>query len=253
MKLFFRKSGEGTPLIILHGLFGSSDNWYTLAKTFALTHTVYLPDQRNHGQSPHSDDFNYKLLTADLLEFLNEHELKNVSIIGHSMGGKAAMNFAILYPDLVEKLIVVDIVPKFYVMRYDSILQGMKALPLETLKSRTDAENILIPYVPDVSERRFIMKNLQRKADGGFEWKVNLKSLDEHMSDLGTALEYEGVFTKPSLFVKGGKSSYYKEGDEDIILKYFPQAQFKTLDTGHWVQAEKPQEFADTVLDFLNH
>jgi esterase len=252
MKLFFRSSGQGTPLIILHGLFGSSDNWHTLAKTFALTHSVFALDQRNHGQSPHSDDFNYRLLTEDLFEFVQEHKLQDVNIIGHSMGGKTAMNFAIRYPDLTRKLIVVDIVPKTYVMRHDNILEGMKALPLETLKSRDEAESILVPFVPDTGERQFIMKNLQRLPSGGFEWKVNLKALDEHMPDLGVAMEYPGTFNKPTLFVKGARSSYFKEGDENIIRTYFPNALFRTLDTGHWVQAEKPAEFAEVALSFFN-
>lgn len=252
MKLFFRSSGEGPPLIILHGLFGSSDNWHTLAKTFALTHAVYVLDQRNHGQSPHSDDFNYRLLTEDLFEFLQDHQLQSVNIIGHSMGGKTAMNFAIRYPDLTDKLIVVDIAPKTYVMRHDNILLGMMALPLETLKSRDEAESILMPFVPDISERQFIMKNLQRLPSGGFEWKLNLKSLNEHMTDLGIAMEYAGTFDKPTLFINGARSSYFKEGDEIIAKKYFPNALFKTLDAGHWVQAEKPAEFAEVALSFLN-
>jgi esterase len=251
MKLFFRLSGQGSPLIILHGLFGSSDNWYTLAKTFSLSHTVYLIDQRNHGQSPHSDDFGYELLVEDLYEFVQDHNLPKVDIIGHSMGGKTSMNFAVRYPDLVGKLIVVDIAPKLYVMRHDSILKGMKALALETLHSRSEAESLLTPYVPDMAERQFIMKNLERTASGGFSWKVNLKSLDEHMEDLGKGMVYKGTFTGPSLFVRGARSGYYKPGDEALIKEIFPAARFEELETGHWVQAEKPTEFADLALSFL--
>ena len=251
MKLFFRSSGQGAPMIILHGLFGSSDNWHTLSKTFALTHTVYVVDQRNHGLSPHSDDFNYRLLTEDLFGFIEENKLGKVNLIGHSMGGKTAMNFAIKHPDLVEKLLVVDIVPKQYKMRYDGILEGMKGLHPEALTSRKEAEAKLLPFVPDAGERQFILKNLERRAEGGFDWKVNLKSLDEHMDELGIAMEYDGTFDGPVLFVTGTKSNYFKPGDDAAVRRYFPNAAFKTLETGHWVQAEKPEEFAAIAQEFF--
>jgi len=251
MKLFFRVSGAGEPLIILHGLFGSSDNWYTLAKTFALTHKVYVVDQRNHGQSPHSDEMNYKFLTEDLFDFVTDNVLEQVDLIGHSMGGKTAMNFAVRYPEYVRKLIVVDIVPKVYEMRHDAILEGLKAIPLDSLHSRNEAETILMKYVPEFSVRQFLLKNLERVAGGGFSWKINLKALDEHMEELGRGMEYDGHFDKPTLFIKGGRSPYFAEGDENRIRKVFRLAQFQTLDTGHWVQAENPQEFARMALAFL--
>jgi len=251
MKLFFRKVGQGDPLIILHGLFGSSDNWHTLSKTFAETHTVYVIDQRNHGQSPHSDDFNYRLLTEDLFEFMQQESLEKVNLIGHSMGGKAAMNFAVKYPQRVSKLMIVDIVPKQYKMRYDNILSGMKALQPQTLTSRKEAEEKLLPYVPDPAERQFILKNLDRSPEGGFRWKVNLKSLDAHMDELGIAMEFTGTFDGPTLFLTGTGSNYFMPGDDVAVRRYFPRATFKTLDTGHWVQAEKPEEFAAVALEFF--
>ena len=252
MKLFFRESGQGPPLIILHGLFGSSDNWYTVAKTFAATHQVYLVDQRNHGQSPHSDDFNYQLLAEDLHQFVEDHGLKKAGVIGHSMGGKAAMNFAVKYPDQIEKLVVVDIVPKAYPVHHDRILAGMKALALDQLPSRNEADSMLSAYVPDASERQFLLKNLVRKTGGGFQWKINLKVIDGHMEELGEGMLYPGKFEKPTLFVFGARSTYFKPGDEDEIRKIFTRAQFVVLETGHWVQAERPAEFAKTVLDFLD-
>src|SRR6185295_3270371 len=133
MKLFYRQSGAGPPLIILHGLFGSSDNWYTLAKSFSAHFTVFLIDQRNHGQSPHSDDFDYSLLTEDLQEFIGEHKLQRPSIIGHSMGGKTAMNYAVRYGENVDKLIIVDIVPKRYPVHHDHILEGLMAVTAANL------------------------------------------------------------------------------------------------------------------------
>jgi pimeloyl-ACP methyl ester carboxylesterase len=251
MKLFFRESGQGSPLIILHGLFGSSDNWHTVAKTFAATRKVYLLDQRNHGQSPHSDDFNYRLLAGDLHQFMEDHGLERADVIGHSMGGKTAMNFAVMYPDQIEKLVVVDIVPKAYPIHHDRIVAGMKALALDQLSSRNEADAMLAPYVPDASERQFLLKNLVRKTAGGFQWKINVKAIDEHLEELGEGMQYPGKFEKPTLFIRGARSSYFKPGDEDEIRKIFPRARFVVLETGHWVQAERPVEFAQAVLDFL--
>jgi esterase len=252
MKLFFRESGQGPPLIILHGLFGSSDNWYTVAKTFSATHRVYLVDQRNHGQSPHSDDFNYQLLAEDLHQFVDDHGLKKVDVIGHSMGGKAAMNSAVKYPDQIEKLVVVDIVPKAYPVHHDRLVAGMKALSLDQVSSRNVADTMLGAFVPDATERQFLLKNLVRKTGDGFQWKINLDAIDKHLKELGEGMQYPGKFDKPTLFIRGARSTYFKSGDEDEIRKVFPRAKFVVLETGHWVQAESPVEFARVVLDFLD-
>lgn len=251
MKLFYRQSGQGEPLIILHGLFGSSDNWYTLAKTFAEQFTVYLIDQRNHGQSPHSEEFDYKLLAEDLLEFINEHNLKAVTIIGHSMGGKTAMNFAVKYPERVKKLVVVDIVPKAYPVHHDNILEGLLSLDLPNVSSRTEADELLSKYVTELDERQFLLKNLYRTSDGGFGWRPNLKSIDKHIEEIGEGMQFDGQYDGPTLFIVGARSKYFKSGDEKLIEKIFPSFTLVTLDSGHWVQAEKPKEFAETVIPFL--
>ncbi len=251
MDLFFRESGQGPALIILHGLFGSSDNWYTVAKSFSPSYKVYLIDQRNHGQSPHSDDFNYKLLTEDLREFFTAHKISSAIVIGHSMGGKTAMNFAVRYPDLVDRLIVVDIVPKSYRVHHDRLVEGMQSLPVDRLQSRTEADTLLAKNVPDLSERQFLLKNLVREPEGGFHWKLNLTAVDNHLEEIGAGMQYDGKFEKPSFFIRGKHSNYYKPGDEDLIRTIFPAARFLVLDTGHWVQAEKPAEFVQSVLEFL--
>jgi esterase len=250
MKLFFRESGKGEAMIILHGLFGSSDNWFTLAKTFAESFHVYLVDQRNHGQSPHSDDFNYKLLAEDLKEFIETNHIKEPLIIGHSMGGKAVMNFAVKYPSVAKKIVVVDIVPKRYPIHHDHILEGLTKMPLKELKSRNEADEFLNKYVPDNPERQFLLKNLVRITEGSFAWKVNVAAIDAHIEEIGEGMLYEGTCDKPSLFIKGIKSRYYKPGDEELIKKIFANAQFASIDAGHWVQAEKPVEFSKVVLDF---
>lgn len=253
MKLFFRESGQGQPMVILHGLFGSSDNWFTLAKTFAEAYHVYLVDQRNHGQSPHSDEFNYEILTEDLYEFVKEHHISNPVIIGHSMGGKTAMNFAVKYPFLVQKLIIVDIVPKTYPIHHDQILEGMDSIPLEKLQTRIEADELLSKFVPSPDTRQFLLKNLLRKpgGTGGFQWKINLAAIDNHIEEIGEGMQYEGSYNGPTLFILGAKSNYFQPGDETLISKIFPGSKLVTLDTSHWVQAEKPKEFAETVLEFL--
>lgn len=252
MKLFFREAGQGDPMIILHGLFGSSDNWYTLSKLFAAHFRVFTIDQRNHGQSPHSAGHDYKLLTEDLEEFVKEHALNKPVILGHSMGGKTAMNFAIKDPGKTGKLIVVDIMPKVNILKHDNILEGMKSLDLAKLQSRSEAEQILSKQIPNADERQFIMKNLARNDQQGFEWKINLAALDENIERMGEGLQYSGQYTGPTLFIKGAKSGYYRPGDESAVATYFPNAKWVTMDTGHWVQAEKPKEFAKVVLDWLS-
>jgi len=251
MKLHFRKSGQGKPLIILHGLFGSSDNWYSLAKVFAERFTVYLVDQRNHGQSPHTDDFNYKLLTEDLAAFIQDHTIEKPHIIGHSMGGKTAMNFAVKYPDKLDKLIVVDIAPKQYPVHHDHILDGLHEIDLHTLASRTEADQLLSRQIPEPDVRQFLLKNLARNSVSKFEWRVNIHAIDEHIEEIGAGMVYDGKFHGPALFVKGVRSNYYAAGDEENILKIFPAAQFVTLNTGHWVQAEDPKAFAKVALEFF--
>jgi esterase len=247
-------------MIILHGLFGSSDNWYSLSKIFATKYRVFTIDQRNHGQSPHSDEHDYKLLTEDLEEFVNEHHLDKPIILGHSMGGKVAMNFAIKDPGRTGKLIVVDIMPKPYPLHHDHILAGMKSLDLSKLHTRSEADEILSQKIPNVDERQFIMKNLARSSSAepgneqkGFEWKLNLNSLDANIGKMGESLQYEGQYSGPTLFIRGEKSGYYKTGDEKEVAKYFPNAKWVILDTGHWVQAEKPQEFAEVTLSWLEN
>ena len=251
MKLHFRKSGHGKALVILHGLFGSSDNWFSLAKVFAERFTVYVIDQRNHGLSPHTDDFNYSLLTEDLASFIEEHKIDRPHIIGHSMGGKAAMNFAVKYPDKLDKLIVVDIAPKQYPVHHDHILDGLHDINLNTLTSRNEADQLLSRQVPEPEVRQFLLKNLTRNSEGKFEWRVNIHSIDEHIEEIGEGMQYKGQFTGPTLFVKGERSNYYSPGDEENILNLFPAAQFVTLNTGHWVQAEDPKGFSETVFKFL--
>ena len=252
MKLFFRELGQGQPIVIMHGVFGSSDNWLTQARILSSNYRVFTVDLRNHGQSPHSDDFDYKLMVSDLEHFIKEHQLDNAVVIGHSMGGKVAMNFAIAHPDLLESLIVVDISPRSYDLEHYVILDGLKSIPIDSITSRGEADEALAKFVDEPDVRQFLLKNLQRKPEGGFTWKINLPVIDRNMSKIGHDLEFEGKFDKPTLFIRGARSKYVRDEDMKRITEIFPKATLETLDTGHWVQAEKPKEFVDLVERWLN-
>ena len=199
----------------------------------------------------HSEDFNYTLMTEDLGEFFIDHGIDKAIVIGHSMGGKTAMNFAVKFPDKVKKLIIVDITPRSYPPRHDYVVNGLRAINLATLSSRTEADEVLAKFVPSKDERQFLLKNLSRTAEGKFEWKPDVEAVSKNIGEIGKEMQYSGTYTGPSLFIRGARSNYYKPDDEANILTIFPQAQFVSIDSGHWVQAEKPLEFTQAVLDFL--
>ena len=251
MNLFYRELGQGQPMIILHGLMGSSDNWLTQARMFSESYRVYTVDQRNHGQSPHSDEFDYKVLATDLKAFVKLHELENPIVIGHSMGGKAAMNFAVSNPDMLDKLVVVDIAPVNYEVRHDHIVEGLLAIPIEQIKTRNEADEILSKHVDEVGVRQFLLKNLARN-DSGFEWKLNLGVIDKNLELIGEGMQYEGSFDKPTLFVKGRRSNYIQDQHATVIKSIFPNSELVVMETGHWVQAEQPAEFVKIVSEFLS-
>jgi esterase len=252
MKLFYRELGEGSPIVILHGVFGSSDNWFTVSKSLAEDHKVYLLDARNHGHSPRSDEFNYDVMCEDLKEFLDEHGLKDPVIMGHSMGGKTAMKFAARYPQMLSKLIVVDISTRYYKRHHDSILSGLKSIDLRQLSSRQQADEQLAKSEPDPGVRQFLLKNLYRNQNNEFDWRINLEVIDKNIDNVGEPLPDNARIAKPALFIKGSKSKYIMEEDEKSIKKIFTDVQIETIEgAGHWVQAEKPQEFIEAVKRFL--
>ena len=239
-------------MIILHGLMGSSDNWLPQAKMLGEHYHVWVVDQRNHGQSPHSNEFNYKVLSEDILNFIQEHHIDSPVIIGHSMGGKAAMNFALTHPDKLDKLIVVDIAPKAYDVRHDHIVEGLKAVPIDSVQSRQEANDALAPHISSEAVRQFLLKNLMRKPEGGFGWRINLPVIDQSLEMISGGLVDEGTFEKKTMFIRGIKSDYILDDDREAIKKIFPNSTLVTMETGHWVQAEKPEEFVQVVLSFLN-
>jgi len=251
MELHYRELGQGQPIVMLHGIFGSSDNWLTQSRMLSARFHTYAVDLRNHGQSPHDETFDYPSMVDDVAAFLNTHGIENPVLMGHSMGGKVAMNFAVAHPDKLDKLIVVDIAPKQYNMEDYVVLQGLNAIPIDSVATRQEADDALAQFVPEIDVRQFLLKNLQRKPEGGFKWKLNLPAITANIQNIGLPLHFEGTFEKPSLFVRGSKSKYIRDHDFERISAIFTAAEFRTLEAGHWVPAEKPAEFVQVVTEWI--
>lgn len=253
MELNFKTFGEGEPVIILHGLFGMLDNWQTFGKKLAEQYQVFLVDQRDHGKSPHTDDFNYKLLADDLKAFIDHQELKNVKLIGHSMGGKTVMQFALDYSELIDKMIVVDIGVKQYKGGHEKIIAALQSVPVETISSRSEVDEILSKTIDEQGVRLFLMKNLTRNPEGGYQWKMNLDLLDKNYTEIMGWNLLDSYSQVPALFVRGGKSSYILDKDHTGIFNVFPNADIQTVDdAGHWIHAEKPVELLNIVLAYFD-
>ena len=251
MELFYRKYGTGKPLVILHGLFGSGDNWMTQARMLGEHFAVYAVDLRNHGSSPHADKFSYAEMAEDVRLFLTEKVGEPAILIGHSMGGKVAMKVAGMYRDLITRLVVVDIVPKAYPLNHQHIMDALCAMETEKLSSRQEADEILGKSVTEPEVRQFFLKNLSRNPAGGFSWKMNLSVIAANRNEIFSDPMHDLFYNGPVLFVFGSRSDYYQTGDAKKIGLHFPDHQIEFLETGHWVQAEKPVEFVQLVLKFL--
>lgn len=253
MELHSTILGQGRPLLILHGFLGMSDNWKTLGRKFSEEGMeVHLIDQRNHGRSPHSSEFNYQLLAQDVKDYMDIHSLTSAFILGHSMGGKTAMMAASQYPDLVEKLVVVDIAPRFYPPHHEQILKGLKALDQAQLNSRGEAEELLSSYIKDQGIKLFLLKNLYWKSKDVLGLRLNLDALIANIDAIGEALPETAIYNKPSLFIRGANSSYITREDEMEIVRQFPEAEIVTIPkAGHWVHAENKQAFFEAVMQFL--
>ncbi|WP_405606679.1 alpha/beta fold hydrolase [Polaribacter sp. Asnod1-A03] len=244
--------GEGKPLLILHGYFGMSDNWKTLGNQFAENYQVHLIDQRNHGRSFHEDEFNYEVLVEDLLAYIQYHKLEKVVIIGHSMGGKTAMLFAVTYPELIEKLVVVDISPRMYQPHHNAILAALNSVDFSVEKTRTLVDKKLSTLIPEFGVRQFLLKNVYWKEKGQLAYRFNLDSLTENNPEVGEALPPFTVFEKETLFLKGDKSDYITEDEEPIIEAHFPNSKIVEIkNAGHWLHAENPKQFYTEVSEFL--
>lgn len=249
MQLYYREFGQGSPILFLHGLFGFSDNLQTVAKGLAEHHWVITPDHRNHGRSPHANTHAYADMVEDLRALLNHIGIPRAAFIGHSMGGKVAMQMALSYPELVEQLVVIDIAPGQATDGHSSLFEAMLSLDMGAVNARSEAEAFLSARITDVPTLQFLLKNITRHPDGSYSWKMNLPVLHaEYQNILApvTGFPYEG----PALFVRGSRSGYIQDEDMPLIRSLFPHAQLQTIEgAGHWVHAEKPAE----LLSVLNH
>ena len=253
MQLHSNIIGSGKPFLILHGFLGMGDNWKTLGKAFAEQgFQVHLIDQRNHGRSPHNDNFNYEILAEDLKNYCTEHNLEDVVLLGHSMGGKTAMLFSTLYPELVSKLIIADISPRFYPIHHNAILDGLSSLDFSVLKTRGATDKALTEYINEPGTRMFLLKNLYWVEKGQLGLRINLEVLKENVSEVGEALPMHSKFSKDTLFLRGDKSEYIAITDEKLIKSHFPKATIKTVNNaGHWLHAENPKQFYEFVMNFI--
>lgn len=253
MNLHFTAAGEGPPLIILHGLLGSADNWRSMSRRLGAHYKVFAVDLRNHGRSPHSDVFDYDVMAADLRQFVEQQALSSIMLLGHSMGGKVAMQFALDYAERVDKLVIVDIAPKLYEPSQRYLLEALRSLDLRRHQSFADVDGALAAKVSDQSLRQFLLKNLARDENGRLRWKIHLEGIYRNYDKLARGLAPERPFDKPTLFIRGGRSTYIEDYDAPLIRQIFPQAEIATLPkAGHWVHVDAPNEFFQTVLNFLS-
>jgi pimeloyl-ACP methyl ester carboxylesterase len=252
MKLHTQILGKGYPIVILHGFLGMGDNWKSIAKKLAeKNYEIHLPDARNHGKSPHSINFTYELMVEDLKNYFDDQGLKEVILIGHSMGGKTAMQFASKYPHLVKNLVVVDISPKLYKPHHDKILDSLKQLQSNKLNSRSDAEKILENNIKDKDLRLFLLKNLKRESDNTLSLKPNINVFLDNKYEIGRALPENYSFKGPTLFLSGENSSYIRKRDSVLIGRHFPNYALEKIENaGHWIHAENPEKFLQKLLQF---
>ena len=256
MELHFREMGQGQPLLILHGLYGSSDNWLTIAKQLAEDYRVFIIDQRNHGQSPHSEEWNYTVMAKDIADFCVQHQLENIYIVGHSMGGKTVMKMAELFPQTIQKMIVIDIAPRYYPVHHHQILSALKSINFEEVISRKQAEDVLQHSIDDIGTRQFLLKNIYWISDGKLAWRFNLNVISNLIEIVGEATpsDVNKVCNIETLFIKGEKSAYIKLYDELSIQQQYPNSKVITIsNAGHWVHAENPIALHAAMLNFFEN
>ena len=253
MQLHFKRTGKGKPVIILHGLFGSGDNWATFGKNLSENNCeVYLTDLRNHGHSPWDDDHSYHAMSNDLFEMINANDIEKPVILGHSMGGKAAMQFAVEHPETAASLIIVDIAPYYYPQHHQKIFQALLSVDLNTVTTRAEADEQISIYIKDVSTKQFLLKNLYWKGSDKLAWRFNLHALNNKIENVGEAITGSETFL-PALFVRGENSTYIQENDLVPITKIFPNADLITIPgAGHWIHADQPDALMAEVISFLD-
>lgn len=252
VELYCTETGSGSPIILLHGLFGNHFNLNVVAKGLSDSYHVLMPDLRNHGRSPHDDVMDYPALAADIIALLDKHDLDSAALVGHSLGGKVAMVSALLYPDRVSRMAALDIAPVRYERSTNDIIQHMLDLPVTEIGSRTEADQRLADKIPDDQVRNFLLQNLATGKSGGFRWRINLNAIKAYRSDLGGFPDLSKSYTGPALFLHGAESSYVHPEHHAAILQYFPNAQIEPVaGAGHWLHIDRRNAVVNTLLDFL--
>ena len=255
MKLFCRQFGNGPPMVILHGLFGISDNWASIARTLGEQYAVYVPDLRNHGQSQHSPVFNFSVLEDDLLELTEDYSLAHIVLLGHSLGGKTAMYFALQHPELIKKLIIVDISLRKAPVNaeHQMLIDAMMNVDFSKAASRPDVEHQLETIIKSRRLRQFLLKNVYWRDKRVLDWRLNLQVINDNLLNIFEGVDLPGRYTGPTLFIRGGRSDYIREDDIGELKNKFPGALVKTIpEAGHWVHADSPGEFLEAVRAFLD-
>lgn len=254
MKLFYRRFGEGFPVIILHGLFGLSDNWVTFGKALGKHYSVFIPDLRNHGQSPHHPVFNLDVMAQDIREFTTDNDLQEIILIGHSLGGKIAMQVALENPETVKKLVVVDVGLNIPPPDNDhqQLINAMISVDFSTTRSRSDVEKQLKDKIASLKLRQFLLKNVYWRDRETLGWRLDLHAINNNLPSVFMPVSVPGIYEGPVLFVRGGRSKYISDEDLPGIQKKFPRVILHTIaDASHWVHADAPGEFYDVVSRFL--
>lgn len=257
MKLHYRyfpsSNPQGNALLVLHGLFGSRNNWAPLARRLAKHHDVYALDLRNHGDSQHADSMSYPEMANDILWFMQAEDLPEVSILGHSMGGKVAMQIALDTPQRMNKLIVADIAPKSYDPRHDKIFEAVDAIDNALLTSRADADKLVKEIIPDQGLRQFLLTSLSRDDDRILGWRTNMHGIRKNYQAISAppAIKAGSQFNGPTLFIGGTQSPYIKGEDKPLILSLFPKARIEMINAGHWMHVQQAEVFFKLVSEFL--
>lgn len=252
-RINYKVFGEGYPIVIMHGLLGMLDNWQTFAKKLAESHMVYIIDLRNHGKSFHHPYMDYPTMAEDLKKFMEDHHMFNAHIMGHSMGGKVAMEFALENPEMINKLIVADIAPGAYPGGHEGILEALQSVDIESATDRQEVEDYLMDRLKNRSIVLFLMKNLSRTKEGNFRWKPNLDAIAENYENILAEVNSFDSFEKPTLFLRGGRSQYIVRESKDAILGLFPKSEIVTIpDAGHWIHADAPGETLSETVRFLS-
>jgi len=240
-------------ILILHGFLGSGDNWISIARKLNFEgYTVHLIDQRNHGRSYHTENFDYQLMSNDLLKYIEHYKIKDPILIGHSMGGKTVMKFSLEFPKLVQKLFVLDISPKEYPIHHQSIMDSLESLDFNSLNTRKEINNKLKKSIEQSALRNFLLKNIYRKDNKRFDFRFNLKSLSKNINKIGEKVDSAEKFTGEAYFFKGSRSEYIMHSDQELIHKLFPKSKFiKIQNAGHWLHVDNPNDFLSELLSLI--